>query len=163
MPSRYIIHLPNLRNLTFLKMDYTEFRREFFPKILLLDWMFAIKQWGMSDPLTLLQLLIEMECCGATLIARFMGPIWGRQTQVGPMLAPWTLLSGYYGSFSSQAPILTTITACQPNKYKVIYRAVIFFKQSYYSHSAFAFIVMNLKGVWWIFIGCWRHAIHFAW
>ena len=23
-----------------------------------------------------------------------MGPIWGRQTQVGPLLAPWTLLSG---------------------------------------------------------------------
>ena len=23
-----------------------------------------------------------------------MGPIWGRRTQVGPMLAPWTLLSG---------------------------------------------------------------------
>ena len=24
-----------------------------------------------------------------------MGPIWGRQAQVGPMLAPWTLLSGF--------------------------------------------------------------------
>ena len=35
-----------------------------------------------------------------TLIARFMGPTWGPsgadRTQVGPMLAPWTLLSGYY-------------------------------------------------------------------
>ena len=34
----------------------------------------------------------------ATLIARFMGPTWGPsgadRTQVGPMLAPWTLLSG---------------------------------------------------------------------
>ena len=34
----------------------------------------------------------------ATLIARFMGPTWGSsgadRTQVGPMLAPWTLLSG---------------------------------------------------------------------
>ena len=33
-----------------------------------------------------------------TLIARFMGPTWGpsgaNRTQVGPMLAPWTLLSG---------------------------------------------------------------------
>ena len=32
------------------------------------------------------------------LIARFMGPKWGpsgaHRTQVGPMLAPWTLLSG---------------------------------------------------------------------
>ena len=34
-----------------------------------------------------------------TLIARFMGPTWGPsgadRTQVGPMLAPWTLPSGY--------------------------------------------------------------------
>ena len=34
-----------------------------------------------------------------TLIARFMEPTWGPsgtdRTQVGPMLAPWTLLSGY--------------------------------------------------------------------
>ena len=33
-----------------------------------------------------------------TLIARFLGPTWGPsgadRTQVGPMLAPWTLLSG---------------------------------------------------------------------
>ena len=33
-----------------------------------------------------------------SLIARFMGPTWGpsgaERTQVGPMLAPWTLLSG---------------------------------------------------------------------
>ena len=33
-----------------------------------------------------------------TLIARFMGPTWGpsgaNMTQVGPMLAAWTLLSG---------------------------------------------------------------------
>ena len=35
-----------------------------------------------------------------TLIARFMGPTWGPsgadRTQVGPMSAPWTLLSGMY-------------------------------------------------------------------
>ena len=34
-----------------------------------------------------------------TLIARFMGPTWGPsgadRTQMGPMLAPWTLLCGY--------------------------------------------------------------------
>ena len=34
-----------------------------------------------------------------SLIAKFMGPTWGpagaERTQVGPMLAPWTLLSGY--------------------------------------------------------------------
>ena len=35
----------------------------------------------------------------ATQIAKFMGPTWGpprsSRPQVGPMLAPWTLLSGY--------------------------------------------------------------------
>ena len=35
-----------------------------------------------------------------SLIARFMGPTWGPPgadgTQVGPMLAPWTLLSGMF-------------------------------------------------------------------
>ena len=35
---------------------------------------------------------------GIALIARFIGPTWGPsgadRTQVGPMLAPWTLLSG---------------------------------------------------------------------
>ena len=40
-----------------------------------------------------------MACFRHTLIARFMGPTWGPSgadgTQVGPMLAPWTLLSGY--------------------------------------------------------------------
>ena len=34
------------------------------------------------------------------LITRFMGPTWGPsgtdRTQVGPMLAPWTLLSGWF-------------------------------------------------------------------
>ena len=38
-----------------------------------------------------------------SLIARFMGPTWGpsraERTQVGPMLAPWTLLSGLLSSF----------------------------------------------------------------
>ena len=37
-----------------------------------------------------------------TLIARLLGPTWGQsgadRTQVGPMLAPWTLLSGYVWS-----------------------------------------------------------------
>ena len=37
------------------------------------------------------------------LTTRFMGPTWGPpgadMTQVGPMLAPWTLLSGPMGSF----------------------------------------------------------------
>ena len=37
-----------------------------------------------------------------TLIARFVGPTWGAsgadRTQMGPMLAPWTLLCGYIWS-----------------------------------------------------------------
>ena len=40
-----------------------------------------------------------------TQIARFMGPTWGPpgddRTQVGPMLAPWTLLSDYTGDMAS--------------------------------------------------------------
>ena len=38
----------------------------------------------------------------ATLIAKYMGPSWGPhgadRTQVGPMLAPWTLLSRHFTS-----------------------------------------------------------------
>ena len=38
--------------------------------------------------------------CISSLIARFMGPTWGPsgtdRTQVGPMLAPWILLSGIF-------------------------------------------------------------------
>ena len=39
-------------------------------------------------------------CVWYSLIARWMGPTWGPsgadRTQVGPMLAPWTLLSGLF-------------------------------------------------------------------
>ena len=50
--------------------------------------------------------LLETPCLNIksvhTLIARFMRPIWGPsgadRTQVGPMLAPWILLSGYLGA-----------------------------------------------------------------
>ena len=45
-------------------------------------------------------------------IARFIGPTWGQsgadRTQVGPMLAPWTLLSGIVGQFH------TKISSLQP-------------------------------------------------
>ena len=41
------------------------------------------------------------------LIARFMGPKWGPsgadRTQVGPMLAPWTLLSGWWWSSNARS------------------------------------------------------------
>ena len=43
---------------------------------------------------------VSYNTCTHTLIARFMGPTWGPsgadRTQVGPMLAPWTLLSGLF-------------------------------------------------------------------
>ena len=43
--------------------------------------------------------IISQQTCIHTLIARFMGSTWGPsgadRTQVGPMLTPWTLLSGY--------------------------------------------------------------------
>ena len=41
----------------------------------------------------------RLSLCKSILIARFMGPTWGPsgadRTNVGPTLAPWTLLSGY--------------------------------------------------------------------
>ena len=44
-----------------------------------------------------------------TLIARFMEPTWGLsgadRTQVGPMLAPWTLLSGKWGASTTSFKI----------------------------------------------------------
>ena len=55
--------------------------------------------WRHHDMGTLSMLLNLYEVIGA-LIARFMGPTWGPsgadRTQVGPMLAPWTLLSGWF-------------------------------------------------------------------
>ena len=49
----------------------------------------------------------------SALIARFMGPPWGTsgadRTQVGPMLAPWTLLSG---CASESCPSLIQIIIC---------------------------------------------------
>ena len=50
-----------------------------------------------------------------SLIARFMGPTWGPsgadRTQVGPMLAPWTLLSG----------VCTQVTNCFSAHERVIF------------------------------------------
>ena len=47
------------------------------------------------------------------LIAKFMGPTWGPPgscwPQMGPMLAPWTLLSGYVGKCVYCEGILTNI------------------------------------------------------
>ena len=57
------------------------------------------------------------------LIAKFMGPTWGpsgaNRTQVGPMLAPWTLLSGSALIFPSTY-IYTKLGWCNWNKYPLI-------------------------------------------
>ena len=48
---------------------------------------------------------MEHHYSGTPLITRFMGPKWGPsgadRTQVGPMLAPWTLLSGTIGNMTT--------------------------------------------------------------
>ena len=42
-----------------------------------------------------------------------MGPIWGRQDPGGPMLAPWTLLSGMFmGDFVTSSCLYVTTLAC---------------------------------------------------
>ena len=59
-----------------------------------------------------------------SLIARLMGPTWGPsgadRTQVGPMLAPWTLLSGLLLHQFSPKPIQQTPhpTACPKTVYR---------------------------------------------
>ena len=61
---------------------------------------------------------IETYCMNtvkATQIARFMGPTWGPpgscRSQMGPMWAPWTLLSGKYNVLYS--PLLTPLNGKQ--------------------------------------------------
>ena len=50
------------------------------------------------------------------LIARFMGPTWGPsgadRTQVGPMLAPWTLLSGTLRPSQNSRHFAADISKC---------------------------------------------------
>ena len=57
------------------------------------------------------------DCVLGTLIARFVGPTWGPsgpdRTQVGPMLAPWTLLSGDQNIIAQNIYIVKII-----NRYK---------------------------------------------
>ena len=64
--------------------------------------------------------MVEWRISATPLIARFMGPTWGPSgaytTQAGPMLVPWTLLSGiaasgYHGDSSS-------LTTRAPSQYK---------------------------------------------
>ena len=52
------------------------------------------------------------------LIAKFMGPTWGPsgadRTQVGSMLAPWTLLSGLVSGANTSVTIMMTHVGCPP-------------------------------------------------
>ena len=61
-----------------------------------------------------------------SLIARFMGSTWGPsgadRTQVGPMLAPWTLLSGSQTLFFSTGNASRYIACYWPN-FPIMYRA----------------------------------------
>ena len=61
-------------------------------------WKAAVVLVPNLSSLVLPYATIGCRYCMTTLIARFMGPTWGPtvadRTQVGPMLAPWTLLSG---------------------------------------------------------------------
>ena len=80
----------------------------------MIRWLDCIHghQWPQSGELINTQNILM-----ASLIAGFMGPTWGPsgadKTQVGPMLAPWTLLSGLvqnFGNFSMLASILLVHT-----------------------------------------------------
>ena len=70
--------------------------------------VFTCCPWVTTQNLVILTIFLIQWCCSCpilllliswkSLIGRFMGPTWGPsgadRTQVGPMLAPWTSLSG---------------------------------------------------------------------
>ena len=62
-----------------------------------------------------------------TQIARFMGPTWGPPgscwPQMGPMLAPWTSLSGYT-PFDYTSAVYMTALVCQQQRWCRIYMSV---------------------------------------
>ena len=61
-------------------------------------------------------------------IARSMGPLWGPsgadRTQVGPMLAPWTLLSGQFGEVTecSKQIYMSGVEFLDHNAWQKIYK-----------------------------------------
>ena len=73
------------------------------PCIVLQQDFWSTRGCPFSQGWCLVDLHIMFLCMSSTLIARFMGPTWGPsgadRTQVGPMLAPWTWLSGYLWCF----------------------------------------------------------------
>ena len=63
-----------------------------------------------------------------SLMARFMGPTWGPpgagKTHMGPMLAPWTLLSGLFyftGYLIQSAPFTSNLTVFLEKKFAVAF------------------------------------------
>ena len=88
-----------------------------WPKVNQAPYEFALQIWDQCD-------WRGNWSSNKILIARFMGPIWGpsgaERTQVGPMLAPWTLLSGdgngdgmnWYLHRPFHAPTRTTSSGC---------------------------------------------------
>ena len=48
-------------------------------------------------------------------IAKFMGPTWVLSAQMGPVLAPWTLLSGVFNSRTNKGVDLMTRYGCVEN------------------------------------------------
>ena len=94
----------------------------------------------------------------ATLIARFMGPTWGPsgadRTQMGPILAPWSLLSGY--PLRRQNIIwlwekcrLTHLLRCW-RRIQLPYKSIVTFVSNANSHSA-----AKVRPVCWSPAGIW--------
>ena len=75
-------------------------------RLLLGYWTARVLSWG----LVIMWQSSSSYCCfrcwwhNTPLIAKFMGPTWGPsgadRTQVGPMLAPWSLLSGSWSPWT---------------------------------------------------------------
>ena len=95
--------------------------------------------------------VISCDLVAISPIARFMGPTWGPsaadRTQVGPMLAPWTLLSGMF-----KDPFTPQIRSLWPsydhNKTCIRY---------WYDHHALSQTLIKLFMIWWlghIFVRC---------
>ena len=77
-------------------------------KIAVIWWFYRqyctpLQSWSYSSPLLVIfHTLRKRRCCVTSTIARFVGPTWdpsgADRTQVGPMLAIWTLLYGLFNN-----------------------------------------------------------------
>ena len=100
-------HLSNIRKVTFcpyisMLLNVVWYKNNvqgsYFIEIC---WKFGIG-WFSIKSFRIISFVVAQsyDCPNATLRTRFMGPTWGPsgtdRTQVGPMLAPWTLLSGQW-------------------------------------------------------------------